>query len=81
VRGSSLKVAEKSPDYYGICPDISKKSQMRKTAISGGFCEVFGLDYFFSTLRMSSAVFSRPERSLLITSSRRTVLLPRSVSS
>jgi hypothetical protein len=48
VRGSSLKVAEKCPDYYGICPDISKKSQIRKTAISGGLFGIlsFGLLLF-----------------------------------
>lgn len=37
MRGSSIKVPEKCPDYYGICPDILKKSQNYKTAISGGF--------------------------------------------
>jgi hypothetical protein len=47
VRGSSLKVPEKCPDYYGICPDILKKSQNKNPPFMAAFWSICGLTTSF----------------------------------
>jgi hypothetical protein len=70
VRGSSLKVPEKCPDYYGICPDILKKSQNKNPLKSR---DLGGLGGGYSEGRMVKTELVRVRFALSITSSRRIV--------
>ena len=77
MRGSSLKVPENCPDYYGICPDILKMSQNEKSLEIKGLIRNFWTGGY-SEGRIVKSELTRERFALSTTSSRRIVPLARS---